>query len=155
MKHAKLNDALRSIDQFNYQGLQYRDGCHHRHGPAMYVELVMKRVDLTISPQGTISMKVTFTWTTPATRLDGTPLALTDIKTTNVSRNGAVIASPVAVAGVNTFVDTTPLTGSDAYTVDTVTSDGLVSADSNSVSVTVANANPAAAITDLAAVLSP
>lgn len=99
-------------------------------------------------------MKVTLTWTTPAFRADGiTPLTLAEIQTTNISRNGSIIAS---VALGNSFDDTTPLTGSDAYTVytvDTVTTDGLVSADSNEVDITIVAANPAAAIKDLTGVL--
>lgn len=98
-------------------------------------------------------MQVNLTWTTPTTRIDGTPLALTDIAATNVSRNGSIIGSPIAVSGAMAFTDSTPLTGSDVYTVDTVTTDGLVSADSNAVTITVPAANPASAITDLAGTL--
>ena len=98
-------------------------------------------------------MQVNLTWTTPSTRIDGSALALTDIKATNVSRNGTIIASPITVAGAMAFTDSTPLTGSDVYTVDTVTTDGLVSADSNTVTIAVPAANPAAAITDLAGTL--
>lgn len=105
-------------------------------------------------------MNVVLTWTTPATRAapdaNGTPVPLTlaEISRTEVKRNGTVIGTPTAVTGQMTFTDSAPLTGSDVYTVDTVTTDGLVSADSNSVSITVPNANPAAAITDLAGVLN-
>jgi hypothetical protein len=98
-------------------------------------------------------MQVNLTWTTPTSRIDGTALALTDIAATNVSRNGSIIGSPIAVTGAMAFTDSTPLTGSDVYTVDTVTTDGLVSADSNAVTITVAAANPASAVTDLAGTL--
>lgn len=99
-------------------------------------------------------MQVNLTWTTPATRIDGSPLALTDIQATNVRRNGVVIATPVAIAGTMAFSDTTPLTGSDTYVVETVTTDGLVSAASNAVSIDVPATNPAATISDLAASLA-
>jgi hypothetical protein len=101
------------------------------------------------------SMQVNLKWTTPAFRADGTTaLALTDIASTNVLRNGVQIGTVSAVDSSvpqgNSFSDTTPLTGSDTYTVETVTTDGLTSGDSNAVIINVPNANPAAAITDLA-----
>lgn len=127
--------------------------CHHEAAEA--IVLVVSSVDINLEEN---SMKVTLTWTTPKFRADGvTALALNEIKTTNVSRNGVVLASVDAVDSSlplgNTFVDTTPLTGDDSYTVDTVTVDGFVSADSNVVDITIAAANPAAAITDLTGVL--
>jgi hypothetical protein len=106
--------------------------------------------------EGNLTMQVNLTWTTPALRADGTtPLSLAEIQTTEVKRNGTVIGTPVAVVGAMAFSDTTPLTGSDVYTVDTITTDGFVSKDSNSVTITVAAANPAAAVTDLAGVFVP
>jgi hypothetical protein len=81
-------------------------------------------------------------------------LALSDIQATRILRNGVDSAKVVAVTGTNTYIDTAPLTGVDAYKVVTDTSDGLSSADSNIVNITVANANPAAAITDLAGTLT-
>lgn len=153
-KDAELNTLLRSLDGWR-SGWHHHGGCIHQKGPALYVALIVHSIVFTLKQNGEILMKVNLTWTTPITRLDGSPLALADIKATNVSRNGVIIASPIAVAGVMTFSDSTPLTGSDAYVVDTVTTDGLVSADSNEVTITVANANPAAAITDLAGVLVP
>jgi hypothetical protein len=123
---------------------------HHQFHPARAVTLVVNSIILSEK-----CMQVNLTWTTPTTRIDGSPLALTDISVTNVSRNGAVIGTPTAVAGAMAFTDSTPLTGSDIYTVTTVTTDGLTSADSNAVTITVAAANPAAAITDLAGVLVP
>jgi hypothetical protein len=101
-------------------------------------------------------MQVNLTWSTPSTRADGTTaLALTEIQATNVRRNGAIIGTPAAIsgAGAMAFSDTTPLTGSDVYTVETVTTDGFVSALSNAVTINVAAANPAAAVTDLAGTL--
>lgn len=101
-------------------------------------------------------MQVNLTWTTPAFRADGTtPLLLTEIQATNVRRNGAIVGTPVAIAGAGAmaFSDTTPLTGTDTYTVETVTTDGFVSALSNAVVITVPSANPAGAVTDLAGVL--
>ena len=102
-------------------------------------------------------MQVNLSWTTPTTRVDGSPLALTDIQATNVRRNDVIIASPVAISGTMNFSDTTPLTGDDTYTVETVTTDNLVSAQSNAVTITVAPpvGSPPSAITDLTAVLVP
>jgi hypothetical protein len=98
-------------------------------------------------------MQVNLTWTTPTTRIDGTALALTDIAATRVLRNGTDLAKVVAVTGAMAFTDSTPLTGSDVYEVVTDTTDGLTSADSNAVTITVPAANPASAITDLAGTL--
>lgn len=98
-------------------------------------------------------MQVNLTWTTPTTRVDGTALALTDIKQANLNRNGVLLTNPLIVAGTNSFSDTTPLTGNDSYDVEYVTNDGLVSQPSNTASVVVAAANPASPVTDLAAVL--
>jgi hypothetical protein len=123
---------------------------HKQFYPARAVTLVVNSIIIHL--QGN-NLQVNLTWTTPSTRIDGTPLALTDIASTNVSRNGTIIGSPIAVVGAMAFTDSTPLTGSDVYTVDTVTTDGLVSADSNAVTITVPAANPASAITDLAGVL--
>ena len=123
---------------------------HHHFIPASAVTLVVNSIIINLLEK---TVQVNLTWTTPSTRIDGTPLALPDIAATNVSRNGTIIGSPIAVAGAMAFTDSTPLTGSDVYTVDTVTTDGLVSADSNAVTITVAAANPASAITDLAGTL--
>lgn len=99
-------------------------------------------------------MQVNLTWTTPTLRADGTTaLALTDIKQVNLNRNGEILANPPVIAGTNSFSDTTPLTGSDSYDVEYVTNDGFVSQPSNTATVTVAAANPAAAVTDLTATL--
>jgi hypothetical protein len=125
---------------------------HHHRRAASTVSLAMTSVFINVKEN---FMQVNLTWTTPTTRIDGTPLALTDIAATNVSRNGTVVGTPIAVTGAMAFTDSTPLTGSDVYTVTTVTTDGLVSADSNAVTITVAAANPASAITDLAGTLVP
>jgi len=103
-------------------------------------------------------MQVNLTWTTPSFRADlVTALTLAEIAATNVLRNGvqigSVSAADASIANGNSFSDTTPLSGADSYTVETVTTDGLVSADSNVVVINVPNANPAAAVTDLAGVL--
>jgi hypothetical protein len=109
-------------------------------------------------------MKVTLTFSAPTSRQSpdggvtpGAPLALTEIAQFTVTRNGTQIASIVApqIAASNTFVDSGPLTGSDSYTVTTTTTDGLVSGPSNVATVTIVAPLPAAAITDLAAVVSP
>lgn len=105
-------------------------------------------------------MTVTLTWTTPTTRAPdangvSAPLAIAEIKSMVISRNGMQLASVVPTGPTNTFNDTTPLTGSDTYTVDTVTTDNLVSAESNAATVTIVSPLPAATITDLVAVLAP
>ena len=125
---------------------------HHHHRAASGVVLAI--TDIVIDTQENL-MNVTLTWTTPTTRIDGSSLALTDIASTVVLRNDLELTTVVAVAGTNTYVDTTPLTGVDEYEIVTVTTDGLRSAESNAVIITVVAANPAAAITDLAGVLAP
>lgn len=129
---------------------------HHCHEAAAPIVLVVSSIDIN---QKEGFMKVTLTWTTPKFRADGkTPLTLGEIQSTNVIRNGTNIATVKAVDSSlplgNSFVDNTPLTGADAYTVDTVTTDGFVSADSNQVDIIIAAANPAAAVTDLTGVVS-
>ena len=126
---------------------------HHHHHPRAPSAIVLLVDTITINLKEN-TMNVVLTWTTPTTRIDGTPLALTDIAATRVLRNAADLAKVVAVAGAMTFTDSTPLTGSDVYEVLTDTTDGLTSADSNSVTITVPGANPASAITDLAGVLN-
>lgn len=136
---------------------KHRHHKHHHHGAAAAIVLVVSSIVINTKEN---FMKVTLTWTTPKFRADGvTPLTLAEIKTTNVNRNGVAIASVNAVDASlplgNSFVDTTPLTGADNYTVDTVTTDGFVSDESNEIDIVVAAANPAAKITDLTGVLSP
>lgn len=120
--------------------------------PAAAVTLIVNSIILNLFKGYTV--QVNLTWTTPSTRIDGSPLAITDIAVTNVIRNGAIIGSPLAIVGAMAFTDSTPLTGSDVYTVETVTTDNLVSAQSNAVTINVPAANPASAITDLAGVLA-
>lgn len=99
------------------------------------------------------TMQVNLTWTTPTLRADGTTaLALTDIKQINLNRNGVLLANP-PIAATMAFSDTTPLTGADAYDVEYVDNQGFVGKPSNIVTITVATANPPAAVTDLAATL--
>lgn len=128
---------------------------HHRHQhghrlAAAPIVLVLASLEINIEEN---SMKATMKWTTPAQRKDGTALALTDIQATNVLRNGILLATVSAVDSGNplgnSFDDTTPLTGADTYVIETVTTDGLTSGDSNALVINVVNANPAAAITDL------
>jgi len=128
---------------------------HHPKQSAAAIILVMAEVIILVKEK---FMQVNLKWTTPAFRADGTtPLTLAEIAATNIFRNGAALATVNAVDASlplgNVFSDTTPLTGSDTYVVETVTTDGFVSADSNSVVINVPAANPAAAISDLQGVL--
>jgi|SRR5882757_1193283 len=137
--------------------MKHRRRKHHHTQAAQAVVLLISSIEINLREK---FMKVTLTWTTPKVRADGvTPLSLNEIRSTNISRNGVVIATVNAVdSGLplgNSFVDTSPLTGADNYTVDTVTTDGFVSDDSNEIDIVVAAANPAAKITDLTGVLSP
>jgi hypothetical protein len=128
---------------------------HRHHSPAIAVSLLVESIFI-VSIEGKLNMLVTLKFTLPATRIDGSALAIADIRQVEVKRNGSVIGNPVPVAGANSmsFIDSTPLSGSDSYTVDTITADGLVSADSNAVVIAVPNANPASAVTDLTGVLT-
>ncbi len=98
---------------------------------------------------------VTLTATVPTTRKSGATLALSDILRIELSRNGAVIDSIVPTGATVQFTDTTPLTGNDDYNVETLTVDGFISDPSNTATVTIAAADPASAITDLAATVNP
>ena len=123
---------------------------HHHHRRASEAPvLLVAQISINLKEK---TVRVDLTWTTPTTRIDGSPLALADIKATNVLRNGVIIASPVTVPTM-AFSDTQPLTGADVYTVDVVTTDGLVSAESNAVTINVPAANPAVAVADLAGTL--
>lgn len=97
---------------------------------------------------------VTLVATVPTTRKSGAPLALSDILRIELSRNGAVIDAVVPSGPTVSFTDTSPLTGSDDYNVVTLTTDGLTSDPSNDAIVSIAGADPAAAITDLAATVA-
>ena len=114
--------------------MEQRHGHHHYHYAARSIILAMTDVFINVKEN---FMQVNLTWTTPSTRIDGTPLALTDIQATNVFRNGSVVGSPITVSGAMMFTDISPLTGSNDYEVETVTIDGLVSAPSNIVTIVV------------------
>jgi hypothetical protein len=132
----------------------HRHKHHHCHYPAARInDLGMVYVQIN---RRMMIMSVTLSWTTPTTRSDlTTPLAITEIQTTTVKRNGTVIGTPPATQGPMTFVDTSPIADTDVYTVETTTNDGLVSLPSNPASVVVIPpAQAAAAITDLKAVKS-
>lgn len=95
----------------------------------------------------------TFTW--PVTRKDlTTSLALSEIKAGMLTRNGQALQALVPNGPTATFTDSTPLTGSDDYNVEILTNDGFLSDPSNNAIVTIASANPAAAVTDLTAVVN-
>jgi hypothetical protein len=96
---------------------------------------------------------VNLTWTTPTERTTGEPLTLAEIQSAVVRRNKVDIATLSPVTATMAFTDTAPLTGADQYTVDTVTTDTQVSADSDIAAVNVPAPGPAVAITDLAATL--
>jgi hypothetical protein len=98
---------------------------------------------------------VTGTFTAPVTHKSGAPLVLTDINFFSLTRNGTEIQKLAPTAAVISWSDLSPLTGSDTYEVTTVTLDGFTSDPSNSAVVTVATADPAVAISDLAATFVP
>lgn len=122
---------------------------HHKRAPAsvsVSVEFIINLGDMTV--------QVNLTWTTPILRADGTTaLDLTEIKQVNINRNGEQLTTLAPVAGSMAYSDTSPLTGSDSYDVEYVDTAGFVSKPSNTATVTVAAANPPAAVTDLTATL--
>lgn len=100
-------------------------------------------------------MNVTGTFSVPTLRNSGAPLAPTDIDHFSLRRNGTEIQTlPVPAGPTVSFTDTAPLTGSDTYEVFTITKDGFISDPSNDAVVSVAAADPAAAVTDLSAKLN-
>lgn len=130
---------------------------HRKHHPHAAASIVLLVASVQIHPKEKF-VQVNLKWTTPAFRADGvTALTLAEISATNILRNGVQLASVSAVDSSlpqgNSFSDTTPLTGADTYVVETVTTDGFTSGDSNAVIINIATANPAAAITDLAGTL--
>jgi hypothetical protein len=131
---------------------------HHKrdpHVPARAIaDLALRRIALTPIPGG-FSMNVTGTFTAPVARKSGAPLALTDIDHFSLRRNGTEIQVIAPTAATLSFTDATPLTGTDTYDVFTITKDSFISDSSNDAVVTVAAADPAAAITDLKATLNP
>ena len=107
-------------------------------------------------------MQVKLSWTAPAFRADGvTPLTLAEIQGFTVLNNGSNIGTVAgAVAGTqsNTFTDPAPNVGSpNAYTVETLTTDGAVSAPSNEFDITISppTIQAAAAVADLTGVAIP
>lgn len=101
-------------------------------------------------------MNVTGTFSVPAVRKSGASLTANDIDHFSLHRNGEEIQTlPVPSGPQVSWNDTSPLTGSDTYEVFTVTKDGFISDPSNDAVVSVAAADPAAAITDLNGTLNP
>jgi len=92
------------------------------------------------------SVQINLTWTLPTQRTNGIALAPTDITKVTVVRNGTMLAE---VPPGNSYSDSSPVAGDNVYVVHVTTADGLVSAESNRITVTVPAA-PAAAVTDLA-----
>lgn len=100
-------------------------------------------------------MNNTGKFSAPITRKDTTPLALTDIDHFSLTRNGVEIQKLPPTAAVINWIDNTPITGSDDYEVFTITKDGFTSDPSNDLVITVVQANPASAITDLTGTFNP
>ena len=88
---------------------------------------------------------VTGTFTFPTARQSGAALALPDINFASLKRNGTEIAKLAPSAATVNWTDSTPLTGSDSYTADVVTLDGLDGPASNAVVIAIPAADPAAA----------
>jgi hypothetical protein len=132
---------------------------HHKHDPHVPARAIR---DLSFNAialsrdlnTGALIVKVTGTFTAPVTRKSGAPLALTDIDHFSLQRNGVEIQTIAPSASVLSYTDTTPLTGADKYDVFTITKDSFISDSSNDATVTIAAADPAAAITDLTATAS-
>lgn len=100
-------------------------------------------------------MNVTGTFTAPTKRKSGADLALTDIDHFSLTRNGVEIQKLAPIAPTISFTDNEAITGTDVYNVFTLTKDGFISGTSNDATVIVAQADPAAAVTDLAATFNP
>lgn len=98
-------------------------------------------------------MSVTLAWTTPTKRVDGSALALSDLASATVSRDGVALTPITTLNPTMTFVDTAATPGSHVYTVVNTGVDGSVSAASNSVSITVTTPapSPPEPVTDLSA----
>lgn len=98
----------------------------------------------------------TLKWTNPTTRTDGTPLAATDIASTDIF-DSASPGGPIGTVpgGATTFTTDTLSVGDHAFTVVVQDTTGHRSAPSNGATVTVpatlANPSPVA---DLAATLN-
>lgn len=126
--------------------------CHPNRSPVRSM-LGITRLQLTVG--NPIMSTVTLTATVPTTRKSGASLSLSEIARIELSRNGQVIDSLVPTGPTVTFTDNSPLTGNDDYNVETLTTDGFISDPSNTATVTIATADPAAAITDLTATVNP
>lgn len=98
---------------------------------------------------------VTGTFTAPTTRKSGAALALTDIDHFSLTRDGEEIAKLAPSGPTISWTDTSRLTGTDTYVVYTITKDGFISDPSNDATVVIAEADPAGAVTDLTATVSP
>lgn len=96
----------------------------------------------------------TLTWSLPTTRIDGTPLAHTDIASVAIF-DGAEQIGTVSGAGT-TFTTGALSVGDHSFAVQIADTSGHLSAMSNAAAITVAAvlANPSA-VTDLAVTLNP
>lgn len=145
------------------QAVVSKHGCrYHKRDPYVPADAVQDfciRV-IALAPDychaGVTLMNVSGTFTQPNTRKSGAVLPIEDIDHYSLQRNGTEIQ--VLWTNPNgsqvSWTDTTPLTGADTYTILTITKDGFISDPSNAVVITVPTADPAAAITDLAATLN-
>lgn len=153
-----MNPIFQKIHEWRWERHHHRP---HRYSAARAVtDLRFSRVELTFNhkprtPGVIIVMKNSGTFTAPVTRKDGTPLPLNEIDHFSLTRNGVEIQRIPPTAAVIEWQDTTPITGSDDYEVFTITADGFTSDPSNDLVITVPQANPASAITDLAGTFTP
>lgn len=126
----------------------------HHHTAAVAVFLSFDKVVIH-QIEGKLMATVSGTFTAPVKRKSGADLALTDIDHFSLTRNGSEIQKLTPSAPVISWSDATPLTGNDTYDVFTITKDGFISDSSNDAAVIIAAADPAVAITDLAATVGP
>lgn len=132
---------------------------HHRHHPhtsaAKITDHGLTNVRISII-KGKFMATVTGNFTAPVVRKSGAALALTDIDHFSLTRNGSEIQKLAPTGPVISYTDTTPLSGADTYDVFTITKpDGFTSDSSNDANVVIVTADPAVAITDLTATVSP
>jgi hypothetical protein len=148
---------MNPLYQFLHEYRWHKHGHHcHPHSAARAItSLALTHVFIVDTPTGARIVNISGTFTAPVTRKDNTPLALTDINFFSLTRNGTEIQKLSPTGPVISFIDTTPITGSDDYEVFTVTLDGFTSDASNDALVTVVAANPATAISDLTAKFNP
>jgi hypothetical protein len=139
----------------------WRCGRQHKHDPYVPArrihDLAFRKIAFIDDPHtGEFTVNVTGTFTVPTARKSGAALAPSDIDHFSLHRNGVEIDTLAVPAGPTvSFSDATPLTGSDTYEVFTITKDGFISDPSNDAVVSVAAADPAAAVSDLQATLNP